>query len=81
MQAAGFTSIRSRDVSYVLMEMMKRIQRRLDRLDDLVEPDRLGEVAGLRNAGPRLAAAREFVRSGGVGYALFTARNPRDMAS
>ena len=81
MQAAGFTSIRSRDVSYVLMEMMKRIQRRLDRLDDLVAPDQLGEVAGLRDAGPRLAAAREFVTSGGVGYALFTARNPRDRAS
>jgi hypothetical protein len=26
-------------------------------------------------------AAREFVTSGGVGYALFTARNPRDIAS
>ncbi len=81
MQSAGFTSIRSRDVSYVLMEMMKRIQRRLDRLDDLAASDPLGEVSGLRDAGPRLAAAREFVTSGGVGYALFTARNPRDRAS
>lgn len=81
LQAAGFSSIRSRDVSHVLMEMMSRIERRLDRLDDFAAPDSLGEVAGLRDAGPRLAAAREFVTSGGVGYALFTGRNPRDLAS
>ena len=81
LQAAGFTTIRSRDVSYVLMEMMNRIARRLDTLGDLLPLDRLGEVAELRDAAPRLAAAREFVATGGVGYALFTARNPRDTAA
>jgi len=81
LQAAGFTTVRTRDVSYVLTEMMDRIERRMDRLDDFVDADQLGDVPGLRNAGPRLAAAREFVTSGGVGYALFTARNPRDRTS
>lgn len=68
-------------MSYVLTEMLNRIQRRMDRLDDFAAPDQLGEVAELRDAGPRLAAASEFVTSGGVGYALFTARKLRNIAS
>ena len=81
LHAAGFNAIRSYDASYVIMEMMDRIERRLETLDDLVAYDQLNEVTGLRDAGPRLDDAREFVASGGVGYALFTARNPRDAAA
>jgi ubiquinone/menaquinone biosynthesis C-methylase UbiE len=81
LKAAGFGTIRSRDVSYVLIEMIDRIQRRLERLDDLAAlaeiGEEVGEVVGLSDAGPRLTAAREFVSSGGAGYGLFSARKPR----
>ncbi len=81
LHAAGFNAIRSYDASYVIMEMMDRIERRLGTLDDLVAYDQLNEVTGLRDAGPRLDDTRRFVASGGVGYAMFTARNPRDAAA
>ena len=76
LQATGFTTIRIRDVSYVLTDMMHRIERRQNALAHLTA-GLLDEAAPWGGAGLRLAAAREFVASGGVGYALFTARNPR----
>jgi SAM-dependent methyltransferase len=77
LQDAGFAAIRTRDVGYVLTEMLTRIERRMDTLGDLVESEQFAKVEGLHDAGPKLAEARDFVASGGIGYALFTGRNPR----
>jgi len=73
---AGFSGIRTRDVGYVLTEMLTRIERRVHRLAELTD---LGQFAGLAEPGDvrqKLAEARDFVTSGGVSYALFTARKP-----
>jgi SAM-dependent methyltransferase len=77
LKAAGLGGIRTRDVSYVLTEMVTRIERRIRTLDDLLDPDQLRQVEGLGDPAPKLAAARESIRSGAIGYALFTARKPR----
>ena len=77
LQAAGFGGIRARDVSYVLTEMVARIERRIRTLDDLLDPDQLRQLEGLGDPTLTLAAARESVRSGAIGYSLFTARSPR----
>jgi ubiquinone/menaquinone biosynthesis C-methylase UbiE len=78
LRSAGFTTIRTRDVSDVLAEMIARIERRVSTLDGLAGVEQLEQVDGLRHAGPKIAAAREFVACGGIGYALFSARKPRD---
>ena len=77
LHAAGFTAIRARDVSFVLGEMIDQIERRVDTLDGVLDSDQLQQFPGLCDAAPKLAAARESVGSGGIGYAMFTARNPR----
>jgi arsenite methyltransferase len=72
---AGFSGVRHRDVSRVLSDMVDGIESRLDKARRLAAAGQLEVPEGFEeDAGPTLAAARDFVRSGGGGYALFTAR-------
>ena len=72
----GFGAVRYRDVSHVLVKMIDDIQRRIGRARELAEAGRIEWPASLDNPGPTLHAARAFVASGGVGYALLTGRKP-----
>ncbi len=74
LSVAGFRNVRHRDESRTLHQLIDQIELRLRRLG--AEAERQGEAlpTELRGAGSTLRAARDFVRSGGVGYATFTAR-------
>jgi len=76
LDAADLGQLRYHDVSVVLSEMIDGIERRIGRAKALAEAGELGLPAGLEAPGSTLRAARAFVRSGGVGYALWTARKP-----
>ena len=77
LHATGFTAIRARDVSYVLGEMIDRIERRIDSLAGALDLDQVRQFPDSRDGAPKLAVARECVSSGDIGYAMFTGRNPR----
>jgi len=77
LEDAGFAAIRTRDVGYVLTEMLARIEHRVHKLDELTDLEQFAGLAKTGDVRQKLAEAREFVASGSVGYALFTARNPR----
>ena len=77
LEDAGFTGIRARDVGYVLTEMLTRIERRVHKLAELAGLEQVSEFVEPTDVKQKLREARDFVASGGVSYALFTARNPR----
>jgi hypothetical protein len=66
--------VRVRDVSRVLSAMLDDIERRIGRVRRMAEAGELELPEELDDAGAVLAAGRDFVRSGGAGYALMTAR-------
>ena len=72
----GFANIRAQTTDHVLLEMLERIERQLQLGEVILEMQRLK----LPEQGPEtrqtLVEAREFLSSGGAGYALITARKP-----
>ena len=77
LSTAGFTAIRARDVSQVLTDMIGRIERRISTVENFMAPEQIELAGGLTASRPTLTEAREFVVSGGAGYALITATKPR----
>ena len=71
------TDVRHADHSSALLQMMTDIEGRLATARRLAKTGELDLPSELLGAGELLATARDFVRSGGVGYALFSARKPR----
>ncbi len=74
--AAGFLAIRTRDVSGVLSDMIVRIERRVSTLEHFLVEEQLELQGGLRVPRCKIAEARDFVTSGGAGYALITGKKP-----
>jgi hypothetical protein len=75
---AGFTSVRTRDVSSAIDDMILRIERRARTAKNLFAGAKIELQPGWQVPRSTLVEARDFVQSGGVGYALVTGRNPRD---
>ena len=75
--AAGFLAIRTRDVSGVLSDMIARIERRVSTIKHFLSEEQLGLPGGLGVPRSRITEARDFVASGGVGYALIMAKKSR----
>ena len=76
--AAGFTSIRSRDASSALTDMIARIEKRARVIGNVLNAEQFEIMDGLNVPLSNIAEARDFVKAGGVGYALITGRKPRD---
>jgi len=76
--AAGFSSIRSRDASYALNDMIERIERRARTIDKFFDGEVIELQPGWTVPRSTIGEARKFVKTGGVGYALVTGRKPRD---
>ena len=76
--AAGFSSIRSRDASNALNDMIDRIERRAGNMKEFLGTRNLELQPGWQVSRSSIVEARDFVRNGGVGYALITGRKPRD---
>ncbi len=66
--------MRYRDASHVLLEMLDRIEQRAARAIALADLGELELPDGIGDTEPAVHAAREFIRVGGAGYALITAR-------
>ena len=77
LEEGSFVAVRYRDVSQVLVQMLNDIERRIGRAQQLAAAGQLNLPESLRAPEPTLHAARGFVESGGVGYALLTGRKPR----
>ncbi len=77
LEGAGFEAARNEDHSSALLQMVTDIEGRLATAHKLARAGELELPTGLGGAGELLGVARDFVRSGGVGYALFSARKPR----
>ena len=77
LETAGFEAARYEDHSSALLQMVTDIEGRLTTARTLAQAGELDLPTGLRDAGELLVAAHDFVRSGDVGYALFSARKPR----
>jgi hypothetical protein len=75
---AGFTSVRTRDVSSAIDDMILRIERRARTAKNLFAGTKIELQPGWQVPRSTLVEARDFVQSGGIGYALVTGRNPRD---
>lgn len=76
--AASFTSIRSRDASSALTDMIARIEQRARVIGNILNAEQFEIMDGLNVPLSNIAEARDFVKAGGVGYALITGRKPRD---
>lgn len=74
LRTTGFSAIRTRDVSSVLGDMISRIERRLDTVKELLNKDQLQVQDCISVPLSMISEARDFVISGGVGYALITGR-------
>jgi ubiquinone/menaquinone biosynthesis C-methylase UbiE len=74
LEGAAFHRPRLQDVSQVLSDLLDDIERRIGRAKRLAAAGELELPAGLDDPEPVLRSGRAFVRSGGVGYALMTAR-------
>ncbi len=71
--AAGFNRLTTRMDSQVMFEMVDRIERRLKLGSVLAELQNIKNDAALPSAKETLSISRNFIESGGTGYALFTA--------
>lgn len=76
--AAGFSSIRSRDASDALIGMIDDIERRARNINGLLGTTDIELGPGWQVSSSSVVEARDFVRDGGVGYALITGRKPRE---
>lgn len=74
---SGFTALRFWDVSHVLLEMVQKIEQRLQlaEVTAALQQTALPETMGDPRA--TLDSARTFIAQGGLGYGLFVARKPR----
>ena len=76
--AAGYSSIRSRDASSALTDMIERIERRARIIGNILNAEQFEIADGLNIPRSSITEARDFVNAGGVGYALISGRKPRD---
>ena len=76
--ASGFSSIRSRDASSALTDMIVRIERRARVIGNILDAEQFEITDGLNVPRSSITEARDFVKAGGVGYALISGRKPRD---
>ena len=76
--AAGYSSIRSRDASSVLTDMIERIERRARVIGNILNGEQFELADGINVPRSSITEARDFVKAGGVGYALISGRKPRD---
>lgn len=76
--AAGFTSIRSRDANNAFTDMIERIERRARVIGNVLNAEQFELADGMNVPRSSISEARDFVKAGGVGYALVSGRNPRD---
>lgn len=74
---AGFSAVRSRDASSALNDMIVRIERRASTLKSFLGTEQFELEPGWQVSRSSIVAAREFVMSGGAGYALISGRKPR----
>ncbi len=72
----GFSAIRTRDVSEVLSDMITRMERRIGVIENFLDREQFELANGLSASFSTIAAARDFVMSGGAGYALMTGKKP-----
>ena len=75
---AGFSSVRSRDASTALNDMIERIERRAGAAKEFLNAQDIELQPGWQLPRSSIIAARDFVKTGGVGYALISGRKPRD---
>jgi arsenite methyltransferase len=78
LESAGYASIRSRDASSALDDMIVRIERRARGIGDLLHSAKFEFADGSYVTPSSILEARNFVKEGGVGYAMISARKPRD---
>ena len=71
---AGFSTIRTKLTNHVLFDMIERIERRLELSEVMLELQQSALADESSNARQTLTDARDFLSSGGAGYALFSAR-------
>lgn len=76
--AAGFQSVRSRDASNAIEDMIQRIERRARTAKKIFAGTEIELQPGWQIPRSSIIEARDFVRSGGVGYALVTGRTACD---
>jgi hypothetical protein len=76
--SAGFSTIRSRDASSALNDMITRMEKRARATENFMDAERLELLQELNVPASSIGEARNFVRAGGVGYALISGRKPRD---
>lgn len=74
---AGFSAIRSHDVSQVLLDTVQQIAQRLNLAEVIATLHQAGLPQELGNPTAALDIARAVVERGGLGYRLFLARRPR----
>ena len=72
----GFSAIRTRDVSEVLGEMITRMERRIGIIENFLDREQFELANGLSASFSSISAARDFIMSGGAGYALITGKKP-----
>lgn len=77
--STGFSGIVCRDVSGTLSDMIVRIERRASAVANLLGGEQIELQDGLTVSRRKIAEARDFVMKGGVGYAMISARAPRNV--
>lgn len=75
---AGFSSVRSRDASNALNDMIERIERRARTIESFLDAEQFELEPGWQVPRSSIVDARRFVMTGGAGYALISGRKPRD---
>lgn len=75
-QGAGFSSCRTINVSDVLSNMVRQIEKRIQLVDVINELKTSTSPIDAEQIQFTLKQAREFIHNQGIGYSLFTARKP-----
>lgn len=76
--SAGFWSVRSQDASHAIDEMIESIERRARIFDSFIDAESIELQPGWTVSRSTISEARQFVKTGGVGYALVSGRKPRE---
>ena len=74
---AGFKLPRCYDVTHALLETVQQIEQRLQLAEVITTLQQSRLPLELGDPGAALDIARDFIRSGGLGYTLFIAQTPR----
>lgn len=77
LSSVGFSRIRCQDVSAALVDMIAGIERRARAVGRFLDADDIELREGLTVSRPQIAEARDFVKTGGIGYALLLAKKRR----